>query len=63
MSTILCGSTVEFEMATLSLFFLAGNQNGENCFKLGNERVKVTCYPQRVRIGGPKIGTSFFEIA
>ena len=63
MSTILCGSTVEFEVGLLTLIFLAGNQEGETPLKLGTEKVKVTCYPQRQRYGGPKVATAFLEIA
>ena len=63
MSTILCGSTVEFEMAALTLAFLAGNQNGANYLNLGSEAIKITCYAQRQRYGGPKIASAFMEIA
>ena len=63
MSTILCGSTVEFEIAILTMCFLCGNSNGDNPMTLGTEQVKVTCYSQRQRYGGPKIGTAFLEIA
>lgn len=63
MSTMLCGSTVEFEMAILTLVFLAGNQDGENVFQLGSEKIKVKCYPQNVRYGGAKVGTAYLEIA
>lgn len=63
MSTILCGSTVEFEVGLLTLIFLAGNQEGETPLKLGTEKVKVTCYPQRQRYCGPKVATAFLEIA
>ena len=63
MSTILCGSTVEFEMAILTMVFLAGKQEGDTHLKLGNEKIKVTCYPQKQRYGGPKIATAFMEVA
>lgn len=63
MSTILCGSTVEFELALLTLAFLAGNQEGDNPLTLGGEAINVKCFPQRVRYGGPKIATAFIEIA
>lgn len=62
MSTILCGSTVEFEMALLTMVFLCGNQNGGNEMYLGNEKIKVTCYDHKDRQGS-KIGTAFIEIA
>ncbi|KAL1511563.1 hypothetical protein AB1Y20_006357 [Prymnesium parvum] len=62
MSTLLCGSTVEFEMAALTLAFLAGNQEGDNKLQLGSERLNIKCYPQQVKYGGPKIGTAYFEI-
>ena len=61
-STILCGSTVEFEIAILTLAFLCGNQNGVTPCTLGSEKCKITCHPQRA-MGGPKIGTAFIEIA
>jgi len=61
-STILCGSSVEFEMALLSLCFLAAEQEGHTPLTLGSEAVQVTCYPQKVRGGGPKIGTAFVEL-
>ena len=42
-STILCGSTIEFELACLTMAFLdGGGQKGEKLFMLGNERVKIT---------------------
>ena len=50
-------------MAILSMVFLAGTQEGETRLQLGNEKVKVTCYPQKQRYGGPKIATAFLEIA
>jgi hypothetical protein len=62
-STILCGSTVEFEIAILTLGFLGGNQNGDNNVQLGSEAVNIKCYAQRVRHGGAKIATAFLEIA
>ena len=61
-STILCGSTVEFEIALLTLVFLAGEQNGDNPLVLGNEPINVKCFEKRVRHGGPKIGTAYIEI-
>jgi hypothetical protein len=63
MSTFLCGSTVEFEIAILTMVFLAGQQEGDTHLKLGNEKIKVTCYPQKQRYGGPKIATAFLEVA
>jgi hypothetical protein len=62
-STMLCGSTVEFEMAILTMAFLAGNQEGDTPFTLGSESLNVKCYPQRVRYGGPKIATAYIELA
>ena len=53
MSTILCGSTVQFEMAVLSLAFLCGEPNGDNELTLGSEEVKITCYSQRQRCEAP----------
>ena len=61
--SILCGSIVEFEIAILTLGFLGGNSNGDNNVQLGSEAVNIKCYSQRVRHGGPKIGTAFLEIA
>lgn len=61
MSTMLCGSTVEFEMAMLTMVFLGGNQDGDTPLRLGNEAVKVTCFPQRTKYG-TKIATAFLEI-
>eukprot|EP00854_Cymbomonas_tetramitiformis_P014550 gene14550-17198_t len=61
-STILCGSTIEFEIGALTLCFLGGEQDGDNPLRLGNENVKVTCHSQRVSHGGNKIGTAFFEL-
>jgi poly(U)-specific endoribonuclease len=61
-STMLCGSTVEFEIAILTLTFLGGDQNGDTPCILGSERCKITCHPQRA-MGGPKIGTAYIEIA
>jgi poly(U)-specific endoribonuclease len=63
MSTILCGSTVEFELAILTIVFLSGNQDGDNIFHLGSEKINVVCHPQRTRIGGAKIGTAYLEVA
>ena len=63
MSTILCGSTVECEMAMLTLAFLAGNQQGGNHLWLGNEKINIVCYGQRVKYGPPKVGTAYLEIA
>lgn len=63
MSTMLCGSTVEFEMGLLTLIFLAGNQDGDNHFQLGSEKINVKCYPKSMRIGGPKIATAYIELA
>ena len=62
-STVLCGSTVEFEMAALTMAFLAGNQQGGNRLQLGSEKLNVVCHGQRQRYGGPKIGTAYLEIA
>jgi hypothetical protein len=62
-STILCGSTVEFEFAALTTAFLAGNQQGDNKLRLGSERVRIVCYGQRQRYGGAKIGSAYLEIA
>jgi hypothetical protein len=45
MSTILCGSTVEFELALLTLAFLAGNQEGDNPPTLGGEAIDVKWFP------------------
>ena len=63
-STMLCGSTIEFEVAALSLAFLAGNQNGDNSVKLGDEKLRVVCHPhaKRARFGA-HVGTAYFEIA
>lgn len=63
MSTLLCGSTVEFELAALTIAFLAGNQNGDNTVWLRNQKLNIKCYAMRVRHGGPKIGSAYFEIA
>mmetsp|Transcript_28238 Transcript_28238/g.61817 ORF Transcript_28238/g.61817 Transcript_28238/m.61817 type:complete len:410 (+) Transcript_28238:106-1335(+) len=63
MSTILCGSTVEFEMALLTLVFVTGNADGDNFFRLENADVNVKCHSQKVRIGPPKVGTAYIEIA
>jgi hypothetical protein len=38
-------------------------QEGDNNYTLGSEDIKVVCYPQRVRYGGPKIATAYIEIA
>ena len=44
MSTILCGSTVEFEIAALTMAFLCGEQDGKNYLKLGSEDITIQCY-------------------
>ena len=62
MSTFLCGSTVEWEMAALTMAFLGGNQNGDNCMALGNESILIKCYSHRTRFGA-KIATAYIELA
>jgi len=62
MSTMLCGSTVEFEMAALTMAFLGGNQEGDNMMQLGSEKINIKCFPHRTRFGN-KIATAFMEIA
>ena len=47
----------------LTLVFLAGNQQGGNRLWLGNEKVNIVCYGQRVGYGPPKVGTAYLEIA
>jgi len=61
-STILCGSTPEFELAMLSLAFLCGEQEGDNVLRLGEEKIKIVCYPHAGKGGGPKVGSAFIEI-
>lgn len=61
-STILCGSTVEVELAMLTMAFLAGDQDGETDCVLGSENCKICCHSQRA-MGGSKIGTAFLELA
>jgi len=63
LSTIVCGSTIEFEMAILSLCFLCSHQDGYTPVVLGTENCKVVCHSHKVKYGGPKIGTAFIEIA
>ena len=62
MSTMLCGCSVEFELALLSLCFLAGEQEGDNPLKLGSERIKVVCHPMKSRMGA-KVGSAYIEMA
>jgi len=62
MSTILCGSTIEFELAVLTMAFLGGDQNGGNALTLGSERLNVKCYAKRSRYG-VQIGTAYLEVA
>jgi hypothetical protein len=61
-STILFGSTVEFEIAALTMAFLCGNSNGDNPLRLGSEKINIKCFAQRVRYGGVKIATAFIEL-
>lgn len=61
-STILFGSTVEFEIAALTMAFLCGNQNGENHLKLGSENINIQCYSKRNRIGGSQVMTAYIEL-
>jgi hypothetical protein len=61
-STMLCGSTVEFEMAALTMAFLGGNPNGDNPVSLESEQISIKCYSQRSRFGS-KIGTAYLELA
>mmetsp|Transcript_20258 Transcript_20258/g.29736 ORF Transcript_20258/g.29736 Transcript_20258/m.29736 type:complete len:412 (+) Transcript_20258:61-1296(+) len=66
MSTMLCGSTVEFEMAILTMVFLTGNQEGKTQMMLGNEKINVTCYPTNkfnCKFGGPKIMSAYIEMS
>ena len=63
MSTILCGSTVEFEIAALTMAFLCGDQDGKNFFKLGSEKISIQCYSKKNRIGGSQIMSAYMEIA
>lgn len=62
MSTLLVGSTVEFEFAALTLAFLAGVQDGDNPISLGDEKLRIVCHPQRSKYGA-KVGTAYFELA
>ena len=62
-STMLCGSSVEFEMAALTMAFLGGNQGGDNGpITLGNEKINIKCYSQRTRYGN-QVGTAYIEFA
>jgi len=63
MSTFLCGSTIEWEMAVLTMAFLGGHQEGENPITLGTEAMVIKCFPQRIRGGANKIGTAYLELA
>lgn len=63
MSTMLCGSSVEFEFGLLTLCFLAGEQDGDNALTLGSEYIKVVCHAMKTRVGGAKIGTAYIEMA
>merc|ERR1712194_87567 len=60
MSTLLCGSTVEFEIAALSMAFLMGEM--DNKMQLGTEKINIKCYPQRSRYG-TKVQGAYFEVA
>mmetsp|Transcript_114 Transcript_114/g.328 ORF Transcript_114/g.328 Transcript_114/m.328 type:complete len:327 (+) Transcript_114:114-1094(+) len=62
-STILCGSTPEFELAALSLVFLCGTQEGDNLMRLGEEKIKIVCYPKTAKGGKVCVGSAFIEIA
>jgi len=64
MSTILFGSTVEFEMAILTMAFLGGGEGepAETPFQLGTENMVIKCFKQRCK-GAPKIATAYMEIA
>jgi poly(U)-specific endoribonuclease len=61
-STMLCGSTVEFELSVLTLAFLGGDPDGTNLCRLGNERCGIVCHSKRA-MGGSKIGSAYLEIA
>jgi poly(U)-specific endoribonuclease len=63
MSTILFGSTVEFEIAALTMAFMCGDQNGKNHFTLGSEKISIQCYAKNNRIGGSQIMTAYMELA
>ena len=62
MSTILFGSTVEFEIAALTMAFMCGNQDGQNHFTLGSEKINIQCYAKKNRIGGSQIMTAYMEL-
>jgi len=64
MSTILFGSTVEFEMAILTMAFLAGGDGepAEVPFQMGSEKMVIKCFKQKCK-GGDKIATAYMEIA
>jgi hypothetical protein len=63
--TMLVGSTVEFEIALLTMYFLGGSQesDGENALTLGSENIEIVCHQSpKSKYGGPKIGTAYIEI-
>lgn len=62
-STILFGSTVEFEIAALTMAFLCGDQNGKSFFTLGSEKIAIQCYAKNNRIGGSQIMSAYMETA
>ena len=62
MSTMLCGSTVEFEFAALTLAFLAGDQNGDTKLALGDEQLRIVCHAMRSKFGA-HVGSAYFELA
>ena len=61
-STILVGSSVEFEFALLTLVFLLRDKVSESIFWLRNEQLRVVCHPMRTRFGD-RIGTAYIEDA
>jgi len=66
-STMLVGSSVQFELALLTLCFLLGPVEAKGAtevkFHLGSERVVVKCFGMRQRYGPEKIGTAYLEQA
>ena len=59
-STFLCGSSPEFDLALLTLFFLAGEQDGPNDLQLGDEHLRVVCYPHKSKYGA-KVASAYLE--
>ena len=66
MSTILCGSTVEWEVAALTMAFLGGSlihdrDGADNTIQLGSESINIKCYQKRCGRYGTKIATAYIE--